>query len=819
MEQQQQESSVSCFNGINSLLHSFPAINRLDWVIDTGATHHICCSMSLFQTFRPITSKVILPNNFSITVTHVGSILLNDNLILHDVLYVPQFQFNLLSITSLTKCFSCSVYFVSDSCQIQDINQAKVIGMGKRVGNLYVLRKFEDVSSPLVCNTSSDLSHLWHSRLGHPAFVKLSILHQQLGSSFTHNTHVPCSICHLSKQKRLPFISHNNVCDASFQLLHLDVWGPFTPVSVEGHKYFLTIVDDHSRFTWVYMLKNKSDVQHIFSFFYQMITTQFGVKIKGVRSDNAPELNFTTFFNQNGIIHYRSCVEKPQQNSVVERKHQHILNVARALLFQSNMPLVYWTYCVSTAVYLINRIPSTFLKNKTPFELLHLKPPSYIHLKVFGCLCYASTLASSRDKISPRAIKSVFMGYPQGYKGYKLLNLETNDFFISRDVIFHEHSFPFKDVSVISIPLDIFSDSVLPAHISSSNISPNLPKHTRSNRVTHAPHHLRDYHCFTTTSIFPSTTAHPLSTYLSSHRLSPSFSALVNNISSVLEPEHYSQAVAFPEWKQAMVDELSALETSGTWSIVSLPKGKSAIGCRWVYKTKFSADGSLQRYKARLVAKGYTQLEGIDYLETFSPVAKLVTVKVLLALAAAQGWFLLQLDVNNAFLHGDLSEEVYMTLPPGYCREGEILPPHAVCKLHKSIYGLKQASRQWFAKFSTALLDIGFLQSHADNSLFLRTRGGAFVALLVYVDDIVIATNCEKEAHELKTYLDSRFRLKDLGELKYFLGIEVARSQHGISICQRNYSLNCSLKLDFLAVNRGLHLWMQIYNFLLMMGS
>ncbi|XP_073317219.1 uncharacterized protein [Primulina huaijiensis] len=224
---------------------------------------------------------------------------------------------------------------------------------------------------------------------------------------------------------------------------------------------------------------------------------------------------------------------------------------------------------------------------------------------------------------------------------------------------------------------------------------------------------------------------------------------------------------------QAMADELKALEANNTWSIVSLPHGKSSIGCRWVYKAKFSADGSLQRYKARLVAK----------------VAKLVTVKVLLASAASKGWFLIQLDVNNAFLHGDLLEEVYMSLPQGYCREGEILPPNVVCELHKSIYGLKQASCQWFAKFSVALLDVGFSQSHADNSLFLRTKRSAFVALLVYVDDIVIATNCEKEASDLKMYLDSKFRLKDLGELKYFLGIEVARSQYGVSICQRHYAL------------------------------
>lgn len=167
-----------------------------------------------------------------------------------------------------------------------------------------------------------------------------------------------------------------------------------------------------------------------------------------------------------------------------------------------------------------------------------------------------------------------------------------------------------------------------------------------------------------------------------------------------------------------MTDELRALEVNGTWSIVSLPQGKYVIGCRWVYKAKFSADGSLQCYKARLAAKGYTQQEGIDYIETFSLVAKLVTVKILLALAAARGWFLLQLDVNNAFLHGDLSEEVYMSLPPGYCSKGEPLPSQAVCKLHKSIYGLKQASRQWFANFSATMLSIGFSQSHADNSLF-----------------------------------------------------------------------------------------------------
>ncbi|KAL6325554.1 hypothetical protein AAG906_023399 [Vitis piasezkii] len=169
---------------------------------------------------------------------------------------------------------------------------------------------------------------------------------------------------------------------------------------------------------------------------------------------------------------------------------------------------------------------------------------------------------------------------------------------------------------------------------------------------------------------------------------------------------------------------------NGTWSLTTLPHGKWAVGCKWVYKLKFRADGSLKRHKARLVAKGYTQQEGVDYIDTFSPVVKLVIVKLLLALASIHSWFLVQLDVNNAFFHGDLTEEVYMSLPQGYSHEDETLPSNNVCRLHKSIYGLKKASRQWFS----------------------------FLALLVYVDDIVIAGNDYRTIEKLKTFLDSQFK-------------------------------------------------------------
>ena len=212
------------------------------------------------------------------------------------------------------------------------------------------------------------------------------------------------------------------------------------------------------------------------------------------------------------------------------------------------------------------------------------------------------------------------------------------------------------------------------------------------------------------------------------------------SVSSHYEPQFYHQAIPFAHWREAMSVELSTMESNNTWTVVPLPVGKRSISFRWIYKIKFKSDGTIERYKARLVAKGYTQQEGVDFLDTFSPVAKLVTVKVFLAVAASKQWPLFQLDVNNAFLNGDLSEEVYMDLPLGYGNKGEFDKSQGtpVYELNRSMYGLRQASRQWYAKFSYALLQFGFVQSKSDYSLFTKGIGSSFLAILVYVDDIVI---------------------------------------------------------------------------------
>jgi hypothetical protein len=235
-----------------------------------------------------------------------------------------------------------------------------------------------------------------------------------------------------------------------------------------------------------------------------------------------------------------------------------------------------------------------------------------------------------------------------------------------------------------------------------------------------------------------------------------------------------------------MQDELSALEKTGTWKLVDLPPHVKPIGCRWVYKIKRHVDGSIERFKARLVAKGYNQIEGLDFFDTYSPVAKLTTIRTIIALASIHHWHIQQLDVNNAFLHGDLQEDVYMVIPPGV----QPSKPNQVCKLIKSLYGLKQASRKWYEKLTSLLLTHGYKQSTSDHSLFIKHTPPHFTILLVYVDDVIVAGNFLDDIDYIKSILHSAFKIKDLGQLKYFLGFEVAHSSHGISLCQRKYCLD-----------------------------
>jgi histone deacetylase 1/2 len=224
-----------------------------------------------------------------------------------------------------------------------------------------------------------------------------------------------------------------------------------------------------------------------------------------------------------------------------------------------------------------------------------------------------------------------------------------------------------------------------------------------------------------------------------------------------------SEALTSPDWTAAMKTEYSALMKNSTWTLVPLPTGRKAIGCKWIFRIKYNSDGSIEKNKARLVAQGFSQKAGQDYSDTFSP----VTIRTVISIAVSNKWQIHQIDIDNAFLNGTIKEDIYMKQPPGFEHSNKQL----VCKLQKALYGLKQAPRAWFDKLSSTLLCFGFHQAKCDTFLFIFNNNNILIYLLIYVDDILITSNSPKAVSYLISNLNDRFSLKELGPLHYFLGI------------------------------------------------
>lgn len=290
-------------------------------------------------------------------------------------------------------------------------------------------------------------------------------------------------------------------------------------------------------------------------------------------------------------------------------------------------------------------------------------------------------------------------------------------------------------------------------------------------------------------------TPYPISSYLSDHVFSDGHRAFMAAIVTSAVPRSYKEAAQQKVWCDAISKEVNAFEDTDTWDVTDLPPGRKALGNMWLFSDKYDADGNHLLHKARLVVLGNNQIEGDDFNETFAPVAKLTTVRFILKVAAVKNWLVHQMDVSNAFLHGDLDEEIYMKLPQGY----KSADPNKVCRLKKSLYGLRQAPRCWYAKLTNALLRFGFSHDYADQSLFSKVRGSICIHILVYVDDFIIACNDTQALQDFKDYLHKCFRMKDLGKLKYFLGLEVARSNSGFYLSQRKYALDIIAETGLLA--------------------
>ena len=374
-----------------------------------------------------------------------GTVKLDGGFELKNVLYVPKLKCNLISVSQLTDEAQCVIIFANKLCLMQDLTSRMLIGVGERKDGLYIYR---GVSGKACHTNANNQLELWHKRLGHPSYKIVQMVPNVSGNCENRSLNKNCEICERSKQTREKFPLSEYQASDVFDLIHCDLWGPYRTPSSCGASYFLTIVDDCSRAVWIYLLRDKKEAPQMLINFFTLVERQYQKWVKAVRSDNGTEfLCLKQYFQQHGIIHQTSCTGTPQQNGRVERKHCHILNVARALRFQGNLPLRFWGECILTAGYLLNLTPSSVLNGKTPYEVITGKQPPYDHLRVFGCLCFAHNQHRQGDKFASRSRKCVFVGYSYGQKGWKLYDLEKRSFFVSRDVKFVEDQFPLGSCS------------------------------------------------------------------------------------------------------------------------------------------------------------------------------------------------------------------------------------------------------------------------------------------------------------------------------------------------------------------------------------
>ena len=546
--------------------------------------------------------------------------------------------------------------------------------------------------------------------------------------------------------------------------MHTDVCGKMDKPSLSGKEYFVSFIDDKSRYVWTYPIRKKSEAFEKFLGWKAKAERESERKLKKLRSDNGGEYisnEFEQYLEQEGIHHQNTIPKTPQQNGVAERMNRTLEESIRSMLCESKLPKQFWAEALSTATYLRNRSPTKAVKDMTPFEAWSSIKPDVQHLRVFGSICYSHIHKSERQKLDPKSRKAILLGYGENVKGYRLYDPQEKRVYYSRDVLFEEMKFKESKRSLESIIEETEEETndlrgeevIIPEMINTESDTEDMNDDVNDNEEEN-------------NTVRRSTR----------NRKEPEYYGEWVNIASISEePKTVHEALSGPksnEWTKAMQSEMKSLNENQVWELVELPKGRKAIGCKWIFKTKIDGDGNIERYKARLVAQGYSQKFGVDYDQTFSPVVSFESIRSIAAIAAKNGLKLHQMDVKTAFLNGELSEEIFLKQPEGFIVKGF---ENHVCKLKRSIYGLKQSARCWNVELDRKLKDMGFKQCKSDPCIYIKDAKEGYCIIAVYVDDLIVGGDNEKNIDYTKKTISAKFEVTDMGLLHYFLGVKVVQ--------------------------------------------
>lgn len=813
--------------------------NENDWYLDSGASCHMTPYRNkLKNTSESKIKSIITANNEKINVCSTGNTMVNiddKDIEIKNVLFVPKLCANLLSVKKIVDNGN-KVIFNKNNCTIYN-EKNEIITKCVAENGVY---KLHAIDNKCFTAETNDNAMLWHRRFGHLNYNSMCKMRNGavIGMEFNDSKIgiENCETCAMGKQHRLSFGKSTNESKGLLDLIHSDVMGPMETLSIGRARFILTFVDDYSRKVFCYFLHSKSDVFDKFIELKNLVERQLERKIKNVRTDNGTEYvnkKFEEYFKLNGIQHQLTAPYTPEQNGVAERMNRTIIEKARCLLYDANLPKNYWAEAVNMSVYLINRSVNTNSMEKTPEEIWTNKKIDVSKIKLFGSEVMVHIPKEKRQKWDYKSQKLIFVGYEENSKAYRCIDKATRKLTISRDVIFLEKVNNDMNIEFNTDEVrDNDSENNIQENDNQSGLNTEVDNREKSSGSTTEVNRNANGKKIPIIDLTDTSTEdddnpndpdyHPGDDIVATVHQNESVSRLprevgididsddsdensesscnvmhanlsiLNDIEFIFKCDEEQQLDDpmriedlpgrndYKKWESAMNEEMASLNENNTWDLIHLPKGKKVIKTKWVFKTKRDVDGNVIRHKARLVVKGFTQRYGIDYDQTYSPVVRYTSIRFLIALAVKNQLKIHQMDAITAFLQGEIDTEIFIEQPDGFKDDS-----NRVCKLNRAMYGLKQAGRVWNKKLDSTLKNFGLKSSCMDPCIYYANDLQLIVA--IYVDDFLIFYHDEQQLKQLKGQLCERFRMKDMGAAKGCVGIRIKQSSNSIELDQTVY--------------------------------
>ncbi|CAJ2635655.1 unnamed protein product [Trifolium pratense] len=725
---------------------SLRASSREDWYFDSGCSRHMTGISKFLVGIKSFsTSFVTFGDGAKGEIVGIGELRSNSLPKLNNVLLVRGLTANLISISQLCDQ-GMKVNFTKSECLVTN-NEGEILMKGVRSkDNCYLWVPQEEANMSTCLITKEDEVKLWHQKLGHLNLRSMKKAISKEAIRGLPNLKIEegsiCGDCQIEKQTKMPHPKLQHLTTTRvLELLHMDLMGPMQTESLGGKRYAYVVVDDFSRYTWINFIRKKSETFDVFKDLCIQLQREKNNVVLRIRSDHGKEFEnsrFSDFCASEGIIHEFSSPITPQQNGVVERKNRTIQESARVMLHAKKLSHGFWAEAMNTACYIHNRVTLRSGTTTTLYELWKERKPTVKHFHVFGSKCYILSDREPRTKMDPKSDEGIFLGYSTNSRAYRVYNNRTKTMMESINVVIDDTSSETAEDDTEDATTSI-----------TGGVDCEITNESKNDTEVTAPEQIS-----ATPKKGPSTRTqknHPTDLIIGNPNQGITTRRTLDLVTnacfvSKFEPKNVKEALTDEFWINAMQEELNQFKRNEVWDLVPRPENANVIGTKWVYKNKSDESGTVTRNKARLVAQGYSQIEGIDFDETFAPVAHLESIRLLLGVACILKFKLFQMDVKSVFLNGYLNEEVYVEQPKG--------------------------------------------KGGNDKTLFVKEDQGKFLIAQIYVDDIVFGGMSSEMVQHFVQQMQSEFEMSLVGELTYFLGLQVKQMEDTIFISQSKYARN-----------------------------